>query len=111
MLTTRKLLDLARQTIAQRYPSSTNYRIAKVLDVTRPTVDRWQRVATMDDANTIKLAVFLDIDPAYALACINAERAKSATTAAAWRAIVQRVERCAAGVLLLVLVVQGVGVA
>ena len=78
MLTTRKLLSAVRKELKKDGGPDTIYRVAKVLQIARPTVDNWDAGKTvMDDNNTLKIAVFLNIDPEYTLACIHAERAKN----------------------------------
>ena len=76
MLTTKKLLSDIKKKIKKEYGKATVYRIAKELDVSRPTVDRWEEGKTVYDENAIKIAVYLNLDPEYVIACMHAERAK-----------------------------------
>lgn len=46
----------------------------------------------MDPESARKIAVFADIDPIYAMACISAERAKDEETKQNWEALAHHLE-------------------
>ena len=92
MLTTQKLYRMAAKSIKKKRGSDSNYRIAKELEVSEGTARRWRDGATMDDENATKIAVFLNLDPAYVLACINAERAKDSASYPLWQIVAERVK-------------------
>lgn len=92
MYTSKKLLNELKKELKKNEQSYTIYGIAKRLEVARPTIDRWAQGRTMDDENAIKIAEFLNIDPAYVIACIHAERAKGSDSYATWEKILEKFE-------------------
>lgn len=92
MYTTKKLLSEVKKRVKKEYGKATVYRLAKVVGVSRRTIDNWEMGRTMDDENAVKIALFLGLDPEYILACITAERCENTAAAEVWRGIVQRLE-------------------
>lgn len=75
MWTTQKLLSEVQSHVKIKRHSDSYYRVAKELEVSDNTVRNWARGASMDDENAIKIAVLLNLDVEYVLACLHAERA------------------------------------
>lgn len=95
MLTTRDLLAVVKT--AHGIPS--NYRLARVLDVTEATVQRWNTGRNApDDAMAERLANMAGLDVAYVLASIYAERAANDDSRRIWSGIAKRLQGLAAAV-------------
>lgn len=66
----------------------TNYAIAKYTGNTETTVGRWAKgKGSFSDETAIQFAMILNLDSAYVVACIHAERTKSDTERALWTRI------------------------
>lgn len=91
MLTTQTAIELLRE----KYDNCTDYRLAKILGVSRQTVMKWRDgIHSVDDKNAIKFADLLSIDGHYLLSCIQAERANKSsndTAAKMWSDIASMV--------------------
>lgn len=71
-----------------------NYRLAKVLDVTEHTVSNWQNGrAVPNEALTAKMAALAGLDPGVVLAEMAAERAKDDETKGMWLAVAERLKQ------------------
>lgn len=93
MLTTRDLLGAVKA--AQGIPS--NYRLARVLDVTEGTVQRWHTGKNQpDDAMAARLAGMAGLDIGYVVASMHAERAQEDGARKLWEQIAQRLQAAAA---------------
>ncbi|MFC3151779.1 hypothetical protein ACFOEK_12135 [Litoribrevibacter euphylliae] len=76
------------QEICETYELTSAYSVAKILDVTSPTAQRWRNGNhSFDDESAVKVAAILGYEPAYILACMAAERAskkEDSTSASHW---------------------------
>lgn len=87
MRTTRQFLA----ELARRYPmgdgrTATDYRLAKVLNVTTTTISRYQNHGgTFDDNVALRVAELLEEKPLHVLACMNAERARNEAVKKVWQ--------------------------
>jgi DNA-binding transcriptional regulator YdaS (Cro superfamily) len=82
MESTAEMLD------ALRARAGSDGKAAALLGVSQVTYSRWRSPHTPDlpsDENGVKIAELLQLDPAYVLAVVNGERAKSQETRATWR--------------------------
>lgn len=84
MLTTKKLYRLTKKAVKNRYGVDTNYQMHKVIECSQSTVKSWEMGAVMDAKNARKIAVFLEIDEHYVMACCAAEREKDTDTKQSW---------------------------
>ncbi len=84
MYTTKKLHRLVKKAVKIRYGVDTNYQIAKTLVVSKQSVKNWEMGMVMDAKNARKIAVFLELDEHYVMACVAAEREKDADTKQSW---------------------------
>ena len=76
---------------------TSNYRLARVLDVPERTVQRWSTGRNLPaNAYATRLAQLADLDPAEVVAAINAERAKDDATRSMWVGIAERLHRAGA---------------
>lgn len=74
---------------------SSDYALAKLLGVTKVTISHYQNGKTLiGDATAIRVAELLDLDPAFVVACIHAERAKHEGEKRLW----ERIAAMASGV-------------
>lgn len=81
METTRELLERARL----RCTPPSYYRLAKVLGVSQQRSSQWKSGRdTFSDEIAVKVAQLLEIEPAYVLACVQAERTQSDEARRAW---------------------------
>lgn len=80
METTRELLERAREACAP----PTYYRLAKVLGVSQARVSQWKAGHTFGDEMAVKVAELIGLDPAYVLACVQAERTTDGEARRAW---------------------------
>lgn len=72
--------------IKAKYEITSNYGLARKLDQTDTDIARWMKGKnTLGDEAALKVAEHLDLDPAYVLACVHAERAKSEPEKAIWQ--------------------------
>jgi len=76
---------------------ASDYALAKLLGVTKVTISHYQNGKTLiGDATAMRVAELLDLDPAYVVACIHAERAKHEGEKKLW----ERIAAMASGVTL-----------
>ena len=100
MITAADLADAART--GAGLPSF--YRLARVLGVKDATVANWRHGrATPDDAMTVRLAGLAGLDPAEALAAMNAQRCTDATLRAVWTSIAARLRTAGAAAAAVIL--------
>lgn len=79
--TARQLLELLRAKLG----GVSDYRLAKVLGMSHQGMSTVMvNDATLSDENAVKLALELDLPPSYVIICMHWQRAKDATTRAAW---------------------------
>lgn len=79
--TTQQLLELLRAKLG----GCTNYRLSKVLGMSPQGINIiFANGGTLSDENAVKLALELDLPPSYVIICMHWQRAKDATTRAAW---------------------------
>lgn len=83
-------------------------RLAIMLGLTRASISRFQQGKDfLGDDTAMKVADLLDIDPAYIVACVHAERAKPAKEKALWNRIAALSSGIAATALLAVILSAG----
>lgn len=76
------------QEIKVKYDLKSNYAVAKLLDQTDTAIARWSKgKSTFSDESAIHVAKLLDLDPAYVVACVHAERAKPSEEKKLWERI------------------------
>lgn len=79
-------------------------RLAVMLGLTRASISRFQQGKDfLGDETAMKVADLLDIDPAFVVACVHAERAKRPEEKALWSSIATRASSIAAGVVFAVI--------
>lgn len=79
--TAQQLLELLRA----KHGGCTNYRLAKILGMTHQGLGTVMlNRGTLSDENAVKLALELDLPPSYVIIFMHWQRAKDATTRAAW---------------------------
>ncbi len=85
MESTRAMLD------ALRARAGSDGKAAALFGVSQVTVSRWRAGRDFPtDEHALKLAELLEVDPAYVLALIRAERAKSSQARAQWQRVAER---------------------
>lgn len=90
------------------YDLPSDYALAKKWGVSRQFISNYRSGRhTFDDSNAIKVANWLNIDPAIVLADMHAERSKTPEARAAWRSIAKRLTSAAAALLLGFVVLAG----
>jgi hypothetical protein len=95
MHTTTELLDLLKS----RAGWASDYRVAKELGIPKQTVSNWRNgVNTFGNPEAIRIAKLLNFDPAYVMACANAERSRTEEERAIWERVARAVAANAAGV-------------
>lgn len=96
METTNDLLERLRAS----NDGCSDYRLAKLMGTTQAHIIRWTKHGkTMDDSYAIKIAELLDIDPAYVLICMHAERSASVEATKVWERIAGQFVACFAVML------------
>ena len=74
-----------------RNDGCSNYRIAKLLGCSQSVVIRYTKHnGTMDDNYALRMSELLEIDPAYVLACMAAERSSNVETTRIWERIAEK---------------------
>jgi hypothetical protein len=87
MLTITNLMAAAK--LGAGIPS--NYRLARVLDLTESAVQRWNTGrGTPDDAQALRMAELAGLDAGYVLASVRAAREKDPVLRAAWEQVAER---------------------
>lgn len=100
------MIELAREATGRREAKGepvTYYRVSKLLGVTSAYMSRLREGTSIMSADMAhKLARLAEIDPAYAMACIEAERATrdESETSGTWRALAESLSGKAASILL-----------
>ena len=80
-----------------RNDGCSNYRIAKLLGCDQSAVIRYTKHGTsMDDKYAIRMAELLEVDPAYVLACMAAERSHNVESSKHWERIAAHFAACLA---------------
>lgn len=91
MQTVHDLLD------ALRTRAGSDRKAAPLVGVTQASFSEWRRShGYPDDERARRIAELLQLDPAYVLAIIHGERAKSKETRAAWRRVAEAFGKAAA---------------
>lgn len=84
MKTTIEFLDAVKA----KHGIKSNYALAKLMEQTDTAVARWMHGKnTFSDETAMQVADLLEIDPAYVVACIHAERAKHDKERKMWERI------------------------
>lgn len=97
MNTTLEFLDALKA----RHSVQSDYATAKLLGVTQQCVSTWRNKRSFfDDSTAIQVGKLLEIDPAYVVACVHAERAKKDEEKAVWREIIEKFGGVAATVVI-----------
>jgi plasmid maintenance system antidote protein VapI len=79
MLTTQKIAELLRRHLAVLGESDSVTALGKLFDVSRPAASNWVNgTSTMSDDVACEAAKMLNLNPAYLIAYVNAERAERA---------------------------------
>ena len=82
-----------------KYNLKSNYALAKLMQQTETSISRWiHGRTTLSDESALQVADLLEIDPAYVVACVHAERASDKT-----RKIWERMATLTAGLAALVI--------
>ena len=81
------------QKLKARYVVSSDYGMAKLLGLTRQAMSAHKngRSKNFSESTAYRIAELLNMDPAYVIACLAAERSKDKRVAEAWRRIVELV--------------------
>lgn len=83
--------------LKKRYDLKSNYAVAKFLKQTDTAIARWAHgKGSFSDETAIQFADLLDLDPAYVMACIHAERAKDKAVKKTWERMAKRLAAVAA---------------
>ncbi len=91
--------------VADKHHGASDYRVAKILGVTRATISGLKHGRSyLGDETALKVAAELGVEPGYVLACVYAERATRADAPEVRKAWEKLAARVAAAVVL------GVGV-
>lgn len=97
MKTTLEFLDALKA----RHSVQSDYALAKMLGVTHQSASAWRKGRVFfDDSTAIQVGKLLEIDPAYVVACVHAERAKKDDEKAVWREIMEKFGGVAATVVI-----------
>lgn len=75
--------------LKKRYDISSDYGLAKILGLTRQTMSAHKsgRAKHFSQETAYRLAELLDVDPAYVMTCLEAERAKDDRVREAWQRV------------------------
>lgn len=75
--------------IRKRYDITSDYGLAKILQVSRTAISahKYKRSKNFSEESAYKIAKLLDLDPAYVLTCLAAERAKDDRVRETWRRV------------------------
>ncbi|HLP99251.1 MAG TPA: DUF3693 domain-containing protein [Sideroxyarcus sp.] len=74
--------------VKAKYGLKSNYALARKLGQTDTDVARWMKGKnTLGDAAALNVADLLELDPAYVVACVHAEREKSDALKKVWERI------------------------
>lgn len=90
MTTTIEFLDLLKAA----YHLDSDYKVAKLIGMTTSSVSAYRKKGvTFDDETACRVGTLLNLDPAFVVACMHAERAKSATTKRLWEDLAAHLRR------------------
>lgn len=93
METTNGLLDQVKE----RHGLPSDYKLGMVLGLSKNAVGQYRKgVSRPDDAVAIRIANLLDLEPAYVVACMHAERAKQPELKSLWITMASRFQRSGA---------------
>ena len=85
------------EALKAKYGLKSNYAVAKFLNQTDTAIARWSNgKTTFSDETAMHVAYLLDLDPAYVVASVHAERAKHANEKKLWERIATSVAGVAA---------------
>lgn len=83
--------------IREKYGLKSNYALARKLGQTDTSIARWAHgKGSFSDETCLQVADLLDLDPAFVVACIHAERAKNEAEKKLWERIAARMSIAAA---------------
>lgn len=84
--------------IRARYNLPSDYATAEKIGFTRQMISRYRGKdgEAFGDETALKVAELLNLDPAYVLACVHAERAKNLNVKTVWAQIAARLEKAPA---------------
>lgn len=100
MKTTPEFIELLKA----KHGLKSNYAVAKFLGQTDTAVARWSHgKGSFSDETAMAFADLLDIDPAYVVACMHAERAKHAKEKQLWERIATTMTGLAAGLAIMLI--------
>lgn len=71
--------------IMARHGLTSDYQLAKFLGIRQQRISIYRHHGAFDDDTCIMVAAALGLEPSYVMACIAAERTKSAKAKAAWQ--------------------------
>jgi transcriptional regulator with XRE-family HTH domain len=84
---TRDFLDA----LARQYGGASDYALAKRLGVSKQSISNYRSgIRYIGDELAIRIAAELELDPAYVLACVNAEREREPTVSRVWQELARR---------------------
>lgn len=84
---TREFLDA----LSRRWGGATDYAIAKRLGVSKQSISNYRSgIRCISDELAIRIAAELELDPAYVLACVNAERQPEPAVSRVWLELARR---------------------
>lgn len=102
MHTISQLVDAARS----HSSIQSDYRLAKIMEVTVNTVANWRHGRTVpDELNAFRLSELACLDPFYVLACVQAERTTKPEAKTLWITLAKRLESPAAAALIAIFAV------
>ena len=97
MKTTIEILEALKT----KNDGASDYRIAKILDISVATVSVWRTgKGSFNDSTAIKIAKILEVEPGQILAAAHAERAKNDSERMVWDDIYKRLGGMAAALIL-----------
>lgn len=100
MKTTKELLVEVRAKLEREGFSPTNYRIAKVLGVSKQSVANWESGVTFDDNSAELIADYLNLDSAEVRLWMAWERAPSKRAKRDWELVAKKALGVAAMIVL-----------
>lgn len=93
------------EALKAKHGLKSNYAVAKFLNQTDTAVARWSKGSvTFSDEMAMHMAELLDFDPAYVVACVHAERAKTEAEKKLWERI-SNIHYAIAATIMLALIV------
>lgn len=101
MKTTADFLDALRA----KFGATSDYQLGPVLKMQRQRISHYRLMkGTFDDDVSVRVAELLDVDPAYVIACMHAQRTDNTRLRAIWEGIADRAGSIAAALVVAVIV-------